>query len=253
MIKKIAVFSLFCLGALHVSAGEVRVYAAASLTNAVTDIAKLYKQQHPSTNVVTVFGASSALAKQIESGAKADIYFSADTDWMKYLVKTQFISSGKVKNTLGNQLVAITPMDMDVPFGPTKQFNFSNAFKGHLCTGQMESVPVGKYAKQSLMALGWYTPLQGRIVGTDDVRSALAFVERGECDVGIVYQTDALISKKVKIIGTFPSKTHDPIVYPAALTKQGERNREAAQFEHFMLKNAKAKAIFTRYGFSELK
>lgn len=252
MLKKIGILSAMCVCAFQASAGEVRVYAAASLTNAVSDIAKIYQQQNPSTRVVTVFGASSALAKQVESGAKADIYFSADEDWMKYLVQKQLINQKQVKKALGNQLVAITPMNLDIPFGPTRQFNFANAFKGHLCTGQMESVPVGKYAKQSLTALGWMTPLQGRIVGTDDVRSALAFVERGECDVGIVYQTDALISKKVKIIGTFPAKTHDPIIYPAALTKAGEKNKEAMQFERFMLKNAHAKAIFTGYGFSDM-
>ena len=113
----------------------------------------------------------------------------------------------------------------------------------------MESVPVGKYAKQSLIKLNWLNSLNGRIVGTDDVRSALAFVERGECQVGIVYKTDALISKKIKISGVFPSNSHHPIVYPLALTQQGINNQSAVKFNHYLKENAQAKKIFVQYGF----
>ena len=143
-------------------------------------------------------------------------------------------------------------MDMDVPFGPTKQFNFANAFKGHLCTGQMESVPVGKYAKQSLMALGWYAPLQGRIVGTDDVRSALAFVERGECDVGIVYQTDALISKKLRLLEHSLQK-HTIQLF--ILRRSPNKVNVIAKRPNLNISCLKcqSKSHFTRYGFSELK
>ena len=114
----------------------------------------------------------------------------------------------------------------------------------------MESVPAGKYAKQSLIKLNWLDSLKGSIVGADDVRSALAFVERGECDVGIVYKTDALISKKVKVIGTFPENSHHPILYPLALTQQGEKNGDAVQFEKFVKSSPQAKIIFQKYGFS---
>ncbi len=230
-------------------AETVKVYAAASLTNALTDIVRIYKKQHPQTDIVPVFSASSALAKQIEAGAKSDVFFSADVDWMNYLIKKQMIHAQQVKPLLSNQLVVISPKNLNISFKAQPNFNFAQAFKGRLCTGQMESVPVGKYAKQSLIKLNWLDSLKGRIVGTDDVRSALAFVERGECEVGIVYKTDALISQKVKIIGTFPQNSHHRITYPLALTIQGEHNAEAVRFTAFVRASAQAKAIHQKYGF----
>ncbi len=231
-------------------AETVKVYAAASLTNAISDIAVIYEKQHPQTDIVPVFGASSALAKQIEAGAKSDLFFSADVDWMNYLIKKQMITQNKSKALLSNQLVLISPKKLNIAFKAQPNFNFAQSFKGYVCTGQMESVPAGKYAKQSLIKLNWLDSLKGRIVGTDDVRSALAFVERGECDVGIVYKTDALISKKVKVIGTFPENSHHPILYPLALTQQGEKNGDAVQFEKFVKSSPQAKIIFQKYGFS---
>ena len=190
------------------------------------------------------------MAKQIEAGAKSDLFFSADVDWMNYLIKKQMITENKSKALLSNQLVLISPKKLNIAFKAQPNFNFAQSFKGHVCTGQMESVPAGKYAKQSLIKLNWLDSLKGRIVGTDDVRSALAFVERGECDVGIVYKTDALISKKVKVIGTFPENSHHPILYPLALTQQGEKNGDAVQFEKFVKSSPQAKIIFQKYGFS---
>ncbi|OTG91385.1 molybdate ABC transporter substrate-binding protein [Acinetobacter sp. ANC 3813] len=236
-----------CSPILH--AETVKIYAAASLTNAITDIAKQYKKQNPSTEIVPVFGASSALAKQVEAGAPSDIYFSADQDWMNYLVQKQKIQSNQVKTLLHNELVLITSSASKQQFKMLPQFNFAQSFQGHLCTGQMESVPAGKYAKQSLIKLNWLNSLNGRIVGTDDVRSALAFVERGECQVGIVYKTDALISKKVKISGTFPSNSHSPISYPIALTIQGEKNPSAVKFNLYLKQSPQAKKVFSQYGF----
>ena len=249
-MKKSLFFSV-CLASIFSAAhaDTVKIYAAASLTNAISDIEKIYEKQHPKTDVVAVFGASSALAKQVEAGASSDLFFSADLDWMNYLVKKQIVQANKAKPLLFNQLVVISPKNLNIPFKPQSSFNFAKAFQGRLCTGQMESVPAGKYAKQSLTKLNWLDQLKGRIVGTDDVRSALAFVERGECDVGIVYKTDALISQKVKMIGTFPADSHHPIIYPIALTKQGEKNADAIQFEQFIQKSTQAKVIFQKYGF----
>jgi molybdate transport system substrate-binding protein len=248
---KKSLFLSMCLTMIFSSAhaGTVKVYAAASLSNAMTDIANIYQAQHPQTKIVSVFGASSALAKQIHAGANSDLFFSADQDWMNYLVQKNVIDLNLVKPLLFNQLVVISPKKLNIPFKAQHNFNFSQSFKGHLCTGQMESVPAGKYAKQSLIKLNWLNSLKGRIVGTDDVRSALTFVERGECEVGIVYKTDALMSQKVKIIGTFPVNSHSPIVYPLALTKQGEKNKEAVQFEQFVKSSHQAKTIFQEYGF----
>ena len=242
----VALFSLCNL----TQAETVKIYAAASLTNAISDIAVVYEKQHPQTDIVPVFGASSALAKQIEAGAKSDLFFSADVDWMNYLIKKQIIDENKSKALLLNQLVLISPKNLNIAFKAQPNFNFAQSFKGYVCTGQMESVPAGKYAKQSLIKLNWLDSLKGRIVGTDDVRSALAFVERGECDVGIVYKTDALISKKVKVIGRFPENSHHPILYPLALTQQGEKNGDAVQFEKFVKSSPQAKIIFQKYGFS---
>ena len=241
--------ALFVL--VHMSYAEtVKLYAAASLTNAMNDIVKAYEKQNPQTDVIAVYGASSALEKQVEAGAKSDLFFSADLDWMNYLIQKKIVNANQAKLILYNQLVVISPKNLNVPFKAQNNFNFSKAFKGHLCTGQMESVPAGKYAKQSLIKLNWLDSLKGRIVGTNDVRSALAFVERGECEVGIVYKTDALISQKVKIIGTFPENSHHPIVYPIALTQQGEQNADAVKFSNFVKTNPQAKAVFKKYGFS---
>lgn len=249
-MKKSLFFSV-CLASIFSAAhaDTVKIYAAASLTNAISDIEKIYEKQHPKTDVVAVFGASSALAKQVEAGASSDLFFSADLDWMNYLVQKKLINSSSVHPILLNQLVAISPKHLTIHFKPQSNFDFAQSFKGYVCTGQMESVPAGKYAKQSLTKLNWLNGLKGRIVGTDDVRSTLAFVERGECEVGIVYKTDALISRKVKIIGTFPANSHSPIVYPLALTRQGVQNKEAVQFEKFIQKSTQAKAIFHKYGF----
>jgi molybdate transport system substrate-binding protein len=230
-------------------AATVKIYAAASLSNAITEIVQIYETQHSNTDIVTVFAASSALARQLQAGASSDLFFSADQDWMNYLVDKKTINSGAVRPLLLNQLVVISPKNLNFAFKAQPDFNFPQSFRGHLCTGQMESVPVGKYAKQSLMKLNWLKGLKGRIVGTDDVRAALAFVERGECQVGIVYKTDAFISNKVKIIGTFPAYLHSPIVYPLALTKQGLQNKEAVQFETFIRHSAQAEKIFQKYGF----
>lgn len=230
-------------------AETVKIYAAASLTNAITDISRLYEQQHRDIQIVPVFAASSVLAKQIAAGASSDLLFSADLDWMNDLIKKQKIKVGQSKPVLFNELVLISPIQQKNHFKMSADFNFAKAFQGYLCTGQMESVPAGKYAKQSLTRLGWLNPLRGRIVGTDSVRSTLVFVERGECQVGIVYRTDALMSKKVKISGVFPASTHRPIVYPIALTRQGQKNQAAIQFSEFIQTSAQARQIFQKYGF----
>ena len=249
MKKGLILFSAVLLSCSVQAGSTVRVYAAASLSNAVTEIARRYEKQYPSIKVVLVFAASSSLARQIETGAPVDIFFSADQDWMNYLVKKQKIARSQVKPLLTNELVLIIPLQRQQSFQTSSQFNFAQSFQGYVCTGQMESVPVGKYAKQSLTNLKWLKGLQGRIVETDSVRSALAFVERGECQAGIVYKTDALQSKKVKIAGVFPAHTHSPIVYPIALTEQGSKNADAVNFMRFMSQHTEAKKIYQHYGF----
>ena len=227
----------------------VRVFAAASLTNALNDIGAEYvKDGHPKPSLA--YAASSALAKQIEAGAPTDVFASADLTWMDYLDQRGRIAKGTRRSLLGNTLVLIVPKGKPVPVQMAAGFDFASAFTGKLCTGEPGVVPVGIYAKASLQKLGWWNALQGRIVGTDDVRTALAFVERGECPVGIVYATDAKVSSKVDVQATFPEDTHKPIVYPfGAVT--GARP-EATAFLEYVSSSPKAAAIFERYGFTRL-
>ncbi len=222
-----------------------RIYAAASLTNALTDIAAQWTQAgHPKP--VLVFAASSALAKQIENGAPADVFVSADRPWMDYLAERKKIDDASRAELLGNELVLITPGGKEIAVEMKPGFDLAGAFRGKLCTGEPDVVPVGTYAKQAMTALGWWTALTPRIVGTDDVRTALAFVERGECPLGIVYATDAAISERVTVIGRFPAETHTPVVYPFALVTAARTDSRA--FLDY-LKSDAAISVFKRYGF----
>ncbi|HEY5849270.1 MAG TPA: molybdate ABC transporter substrate-binding protein [Lysobacter sp.] len=250
LIRRLALVAMLALGGPAAAGEPVRVFAAASLTNALNDIGAAWeKAGHPKPSLA--YAASSALAKQIEAGAPADVFASADLTWMDYLDQRGKIAPGSRVNLLGNDLVLIVPKGRPVPVEMKRGFDFAGAFQGKLCTGEPGVVPVGIYAKQSLEALGWWAPLKGRIVGTDDVRTALAFVERGECALGIVYATDAKISSKVDVLTAFPQDSHKPIVYPFAIVK-GARP-EAQAFMQFVRTSAAAAAIFDRHGFTRLK
>jgi len=238
---------LVALAAPAFAEQPVRVFAAASLTNALNDIAAQWeKAGHVKPSLA--FAASSALAKQIEAGAPADVFASADLTWMDYLDQRGKLQPGTRANVVGNSLVMIVPKGRRIPVRMQRGFDLAAAFEGKLCTGEPGVVPVGIYAREALQNLGWWKGLQGRVVGTDDVRTALAFVERGECPVGIVYATDAKISDKVDVIATFPADTHKPIVYPIAAVR-GARP-ETAAFLDYVKHSPAAAAIFARYGFT---
>ena len=179
------------------------------------------------------------------------MFASADLTWMDYLDQRGWIQAKTRDNLLGNDLVLIVPKGKQFPEQMKAGFDIAAAFDGKLCTGEPDVVPVGKYAKQSLESLGWWASLQGRIVGTDDVRTALAFVERGECPLGIVYATDAKISDKVEVLDRFPESSHKPIVYPFAAVKNARS--EAQAFLQFVETSPVAAGIFERYGFILLK
>lgn len=238
--------ALFWLAASPASA-EVIVFAAASLSNALTEIAKSFEAK-TKVPVKLSFAASSALAKQIEQGAPANVFISADSKWMDYLDGKQLVDHASRKDLLGNVLVLVAPHGKGFPVSLAKGFDFPGAFLGKLCTGAVESVPVGIYAREALTHLGWWDGLKSRVVGTEDVRSALNLVERGECDAGIVYETDAKQSKKVEIIGRFPDDSHTPIVYPAA--RVGD-SAEAGKFLDY-LRQEPAGQVFVKYGFTRL-
>lgn len=249
VIRRLSLLLLFAFATAVQAEEPVRVFAAASLTNALNDIATEWKQAgHPSPSLA--FGASSTLAKQVEAGAPADLYAAADLAWMDSLEQRGRLVANTRVSLLGNTLVLIAPKGRRFPARMQSGFDLAMAFKGKLCTGEPGVVPVGIYAKQSLEKFGWWPSLQGRIVGTDDVRTALAFVERGECAAGIVYATDARISDKVEVIARFPDDSHAPIVYPFAMVKNARP--QARAFLRF-LQSPTAAAIFARHGFTVLR
>jgi len=227
-------------------AGEVKVYAAASLTDALTELSTNFEKSHPGVTIKKSFAGSSTLAKQIENGAPADLFISADKDWADYLQKRNILDDSSRKKLLSNELVLIAPLASKVNITLDPAFNLNTAFSGRICTGDPSTVPVGKYAKQALTHYNWWSNIESRLVGTEDVRTALAFVERAECGLGIVYKTDAQMSKKVKVVATFPEASHVPIEYPGALTK--DAGKDAKAFWTF-LQSSDAKVVFTRYGF----
>ena len=237
---------LLCISLAAGAEQKITVFAAASLTNAITEIAAAYEKDK-AVKIQTSFSASSTLAKQIEKGAPADIFISADTKWMDYLQGKRAIDTDSRTDLLTNHLVLIAPKGKAFKVEMHKSFNFSGAFNGRLCTGETESVPAGIYAKQSLQHLNWWDSVKTRLVGTQDVRAALMFVERGECDAGIVYETDAMVSSKVDTVASFPDNSHEPIIYPLALTKGASIS---AQDFYQYLKSEKAKTIFMKYGFN---
>ena len=242
-------FALMVLAGTVIAEEKITVYAAASLTNALSEISAQYEKEK-SVKIVHSYASSSTLAKQIENGAPADIFISADTKWMDYLQEKNRINTATRSNLLGNKLVLIAPKGRAFTVQFDKTFDFAKAFDGRLCTGDVESVPAGIYTKQSLTSLSWWDGIKSRIVGTQDVRGSLAFVERGECAAGVVYETDAKVSAKVEQIGVFPEDSHKPIVYPIALVKT-EKNAGKDFLEY--LQSPVALDVFSKYGFNVLK
>lgn len=224
------------------------IFAAASTTDAVNSASEAFAKLGKG-RITASFAASSTLAKQIENGAPAAIFLSADEQWMDYLDQRKLIAPDSRVDLLGNNLVLIAPADsaVQVTIGP----NFPLAGllgDGRLSVGDPAHVPAGIYAQAALVKLGVWDAVKDRLAAADSVRSALAFVERGETPLGIVYGTDAAISRKVKIVATFPADSHPPILYPAALVA-GHETSEARAFLDF-LESPDGRAIFARYGFT---
>jgi molybdate transport system substrate-binding protein len=233
---------------LHAWAREVTVFAAASLTDAMKDVsAKWVEAGHPALRMS--FGSSSTLARQIEQGAPANVFASADEKWMDYLVDKKLIADGTRKSLLGNDLVLVVAADKPMHVTIGKSFDLGGLLgaNGRLTTGDPAHVPVGIYAEQALKKLGMWDTISPRLARTEDVRAALLLVERGEAPAGIVYATDAAVSKAVMIAGTFPADSHDPVSYPFAVTKSGD-TQEARMLLAFLTGPA-ARAVFVQRGF----
>jgi molybdate transport system substrate-binding protein len=229
---------------------DILVFGAASLKNALDDANAAYLRQ-TSRKVVVSYGASSALARQIESGAPADIFISADLDWVNYLAQRNLIKPATQSNLLGNTLVLIAPADSKVTLSIARNFPLAQALGGgRLAMADPASVPAGKYGKAALEALGVWSSVADKIAPAPDVRATLVMVARGEAPFGIVYQTDAAAEKAVKTVGTFPADTHPPIVYPMALTASSS-HPDALAYVAF-LKSDAAKPAFEKQGFVRL-
>ena len=245
------VLSLPCTGPRPAIAQQsITVFAAASLKNALDEVDSAFTRAS-GVNVTASYAASSALARQIEQGAPADVFISADVKWMDYVAERNLMQAGSRFNLLGNKLVLIAPADSqiaNVTIG--KGFDIAKlAGDGRIAVADIRAVPAGIYAKAALQSLGTWVTAEPKLAQAENVRAALALVARGEAPLGIVYETDARIEPKVKVIGVFPSSAYPPITYPVAATTTAKP--AAARYIEF-LRSSAAKAIFGRFGFRVL-
>lgn len=238
---------MLILGCLLLSlparAAELTVFAAASLTNALREIAT------GRTDVKFSFASSSTLARQIEQGAAADLFMSADEEWMDYLAQRGLIATETRVAPLSNALALVAPFGQARPVTVAPGLDLAALLGpgGRLVTGDPAHVPVGRYAKQALERLGLWAVAEPRLARAENVRAALLLVERGEAPYGIVYATDAAVAPKVRVVGTFPADSHSPISYPMAVVKA--RDSTAARALLAELTGPKAKAVYGKLGF----
>jgi molybdate transport system substrate-binding protein len=226
------------------------IFAAASMKNALDDVNAAYTKA-TGIKVVPSYAASSALAKQIEGGAPADVFVSADLKWMDYVQDKKAIKNDTRVNLLGNKLVLIAPKDSRIGNVTIGQgFDLAKlAGDGRIATGDVKAVPVGLYAKAALEKLGSWAAAEPKFAMTDNVRAALVLVSRGEAALGIVYETDAKVDPGVKIVGAFPEGSHPPVIYPVAATATAKP--DVASYLAF-LRGKTARDIFEKYGFTVL-
>ena len=234
----------------HAQDKVVTVFVAASMTNVTNDLNAIFTR-NTGVKVTPSYAASSALAKQIESGAPADVFISADIPWMDYVQERKLIKNNTRFDLAGNRLVLIAPKDSKLGEQKiAKGFDLAKlAGDGRIATGDVNSVPVGRYAKAALEKLGSWAAAEGKFAMAESVRAALVLVSRGEAPLGIVYETDAAVEPGVKIVGRFPADSHPPIVYPVALTATAKPGAEAYLK---LLRSATAQVVLERYGFTYL-
>jgi molybdate transport system substrate-binding protein len=249
----LALFAALCLAACGAGTDEPRplgVHAASRLQEALEAEADAWAAHgHPRPTLS--FAASSALARQVESGAPADLFLSADEKWMDALQKDGKVAPGTRGDLLGNSLVLIAPKDSKATVDFTKPASLAAALgpKGKLSMADPASVPAGIYGKEALGKLGLWAGVEGKVASAENVRAALALVESGEAPLGVVYATDAKASARVRVVATFPETSHEPITYPVAVIA-GAPSADAAGFRAFLASD-QAQAIFARYGFTK--
>lgn len=230
-----------------VTAADVTVFAAASLKEALDEQAKTFEAT-TGNKVIVSYGASSALAKQIEAGAPADLFISADLDWMDYVAARNLLAPNARFNLLRNTLVLIAPSSSSSTLKIAPNFGLAAALGTEkLAMANPDSVPAGKYGRSALEKLGVWTSVEKRVARAENVRAALALVSRGEAPFGIVYSTDAWADKSVKIVDTFPPDSYPPIVYPAALVATSKSNAAKPLLDY--LRSPAARPVWEKYGF----
>ncbi|CNG34780.1 TPA: molybdate ABC transporter substrate-binding protein [Yersinia enterocolitica] len=247
--KWVASAALLAAFSSSAMAADMTVFAAASLTNALQDIAAQYKKEKQ-VDVVASYASSSTLARQIEQGAPADLFISADQQWMDYAIDKQQMVANTRYTLLGNELVLIAPKDSKITkVAIDKKTDWKKLLEGgRLAVGDPDHVPAGIYAKESLENLGAWATLAPEMARANNVRSAMALVERAEAPLGIVYGSDAIASDKVKVVGVFPEASHKPVEYPMAIVKGHENPTVTAFYDY--LKSPAAAVIFEKYGFT---
>jgi molybdate transport system substrate-binding protein len=247
-----AVAAVVALGSVSGAAiaAAIDVFAAASLKEALDAQVQRF-QAETGTKIVAVYGGSNALARQIDAGAPAQAFISADEDWMDYLDRRGLLLPGSRSNLLGNSLVLIAPASSKPALRIGPGFALAAALGGEkLAMANPDSVPAGKYGRSALESLGAWKSVEKQVVRTDNVRAALALVARGEAAFGVVYRTDALAENSVRVVDAFPATTHSPIVYPVALVARNA-STEARAFLEF-LRSSAARPIWQKYGFVPL-
>ena len=233
------------MAAVRAQTGALVVFAAASLKNALDEIAAAWTKETGKPAPKISYGASSALAKQLEQGAPANLFISADIDWMDYAEKKDLIRKDTRVNLLGNKIVLIAPRDSNVAIDVKPGFDLAKALAGgKLAMANVDAVPAGKYGKAALEKLGAWNGVKDNIAQAENVRAALLLVARGEAPFGIVYSTDAAAEPNVKIISVFPADSHPPIIYPAAETKDSKSADAKSFFDY--LKSNKARPAFEK-------
>jgi molybdate transport system substrate-binding protein len=246
----VALLGVLAGAAMPAMGAPVTVFAAASLREAMDEQAKRFESVAGS-KVIVAYGGSNALARQIEAGAPAEVFISADEDWMDYLDRRRLLVPGTRSNLLRNDLVLIAPSSSGAALRIAPGFGLAAALRNEkLAMANPDSVPAGKYGKSALESLGVWKSVETQVVRTDNVRAALALVARGEAAFGIVYKTDARAERSVRIVDTFPATTHAPIVYPAAIVAPGKSPVAKALLD--FLRSGVARPIWEKYGFAPL-
>lgn len=225
---------------------ELHVAAAASLTDVMQEMAARYEKEHPEVKLVFNFGSSGALQQAIQNGGQTDLFFSAAQKQMNALEKDGLLAEGTRKDLLLNEVVLIVPADGGKAISDFQQLTAADI--QHIALGEPKGVPVGQYSEEVFTKLGILDAVKAKAVYGSDVRQVLSWVESGEADCGVVYATDAAISKKVKVVAKAPAGSHKPVVYPAAVLKDARQMEKAKDFLSYV-SNDESKKLFAKYGF----